>query len=271
MNRSTDDTIVEQRSFIEICDWESFQYSGSHRKPDPPWPWFRLHNNFMESQTWFEMTKPQRADFIALLSLVSRFGNLIPKDMKWLKSHGVSSKTLPSLEQLWLIRSFSLPVNDKRIKNLRSVLSGGTPRRGEERREEEKERRDNGSPSDGSARKKGRRTPPHDFEIAPVSKQWAMTKYPNVDIDKETTKFRVWEFSEPKSDWDAAWRNWIIRAAEYSAKNANSKSTESSLSDLAAKHGLTQGAEETEERFQKRVSDASVMARYEYSAGHFQQ
>jgi hypothetical protein len=127
-----------QRDFIEICDWESFQYSGSHRKPNAPWPWFRLHNNFIESQTWFSMTKPQRSDFVTLLSLVSRFGNMIPKDEKWLRSHGISSKTLPSLAQLPLIRSFSLPADDKRIKQLRSVLSGGLPPRGEENRGEDK-------------------------------------------------------------------------------------------------------------------------------------
>jgi hypothetical protein len=137
MNAPSSEERSQQREFIEICDWESFQYSGSHRKPDPPWPWFRLHNNFIESQTWFAMTKPQQADFVTLLSLVSRFGNLIPKDMKWLRSHGISSKTLPSLEQLSLIRVFWLPADDLRIKQLRSTLSGGTPLRGEERREEE--------------------------------------------------------------------------------------------------------------------------------------
>lgn len=127
-----------RHEFIEICDWESFQYSGSHRKANPPWKWFRIHNSFLESPVWLSMTKPQRADFITLLSLASRTGNMIPNDKKWLRLHGVGTKTLPSLEQLSLIREFSLPIDDKRIMALRSVFSGGTPPRGEERREEEK-------------------------------------------------------------------------------------------------------------------------------------
>ena len=133
-----------QRIFIEICDWQSFQYSGSHRKADPPWKWFRLHNSFIESPIWFSMTKPQRADFVTLLSLASRTGNLIPKDRKWLSSHGISAKTLPSLEQLSLIRVFPLPQDDQRITELRSILSGGTPLRGEEKREEENRKEENG-------------------------------------------------------------------------------------------------------------------------------
>lgn len=137
MTSPSDNQHRPQRIFIEICGWESFQYSGSHRKPDPPWPWFRLHNNFIESQIWFAMTKPQQADFIALLSLVSRFGNFIPMDVKWLRSHGISSKTLSSLEKLSLIRIFSVPADDRKIKQLRSVLSGGTPCRGKEKRTEE--------------------------------------------------------------------------------------------------------------------------------------
>ncbi len=126
-----------RREFIEICGWESFQYSGSHRKANPPWKWFRIHNSFLESPDWLTMTKPQKVDFITLLSLASRTGNMIPNDKKWIRLHGVSTKTLPSLEQLSLIRIFSLPIDDKRIMTLRSVFSGGTPPRGEEIREEE--------------------------------------------------------------------------------------------------------------------------------------
>ena len=123
--------------YIEVCDWESFQYSGSHKKTNPPWKWFRLHNSFIASPTWLAMTKPQRADFVTMLSLASRTGNMIPDDRKWLRLHDVSAKTLPRLEQMSLIRSFSLLPDDKRIRTLRSVYSGGAPPRGEQSREEE--------------------------------------------------------------------------------------------------------------------------------------
>ena len=143
--------------------------------------------------------------------------------------------------------------------------------REEQSRTDKKESRDDDSLSDGSARREASRTAPHDFKITPKSRQWAITKFPEVDIDKETEKFRLYEFPMPKSDWDAAWRNWIIRADEYSEKDKNNKGSESSLSELAKKYGLSQVEDETEEHFRKRVSDASIMAEYRYSTDQFRQ
>lgn len=37
---------------------------------------------------------------------------------------------------------------------------------------------------------------------------------PGVDIEVEARKFRDWEFKTPRSDWPAAWRNWIQRCRE---------------------------------------------------------
>ena len=125
----------DSREFLEVCDWESFQYSGSHKKPEPPWRWFRVHVSFMNSPIWQQMTKPQRSDFVSLLSLASQCGNLINADAKWLRLHGISSKTLATLTELQLIRRFSLPGDDQKIKNLRRVFSGGT--RAQSRREGE--------------------------------------------------------------------------------------------------------------------------------------
>lgn len=37
---------------------------------------------------------------------------------------------------------------------------------------------------------------------------------PGVDAEREAQKFRDWEFKTPRSDWVAAWRNWVQRCLE---------------------------------------------------------
>lgn len=58
---------------------------------------------------------------------------------------------------------------------------------------------------------------PKDFKITPKLLTWAQAKtmLDDATINRETEKFRDWEFKVAKSDWTAAWRNWIRKADEY--------------------------------------------------------
>jgi hypothetical protein len=49
------------------------------------------------------------------------------------------------------------------------------------------------------------------------------SEVPGIDIAVEAQKFRDWEFKTPRSDWPAAWRNWIQRCKETGqyAKKSN--------------------------------------------------
>lgn len=52
----------------------------------------------------------------------------------------------------------------------------------------------------------------------------ASSALPNVDAEAEAQKFRDWEFKTPRSDWAAAWRNWVQRCKEtgqYAKKRIN--------------------------------------------------
>lgn len=130
----------EIRDFFEVVDWEIFQYSDTRKKPNPPWRWYRVQMTFVRSPVWLAMTKPQRADFIAVLGAASETGNMIPVDRKWLRFRELSPNILRKLSNVGLVRGFSLPANHPKIKELRHVFSGGTPaqRRGEENSLEEK-------------------------------------------------------------------------------------------------------------------------------------
>ncbi len=98
--------------------------------------------------------------------------------------------------------------------------SGHTPdkvaqSRTEKNRTEQRESRQDNALSDClKAGAQGRRAPP-DFEVTKVLQEWAATNYPSVPIEKESAKFKRWEFPTPRNDWDATWKTWIQWAAEY--------------------------------------------------------
>ena len=73
------------------------------------------------------MSKPMRADFIAVLSAANATGNMIPVCKSWLKAFGLTPKILQKISKTGLIQSFSLPPDHKRIKDLRRMYSGPLP------------------------------------------------------------------------------------------------------------------------------------------------
>jgi hypothetical protein len=81
---------------------------------------------------------------------------------------------------------------------------------------------------DGDIKKKNKRLAPprkrcpEDFQISPDLRAWAATNAPDVNLETETAKLRDHEFKTPRSDWPAAWRNWIRQAQqEAPAKRGN--------------------------------------------------
>lgn len=59
----------------------------------------------------------------------------------------------------------------------------------------------------GSAEKSTRC--PDEFAVTPQLREWASQHCPSVDVELETAKFRDHEFAKARSDWPAAWRNWL--------------------------------------------------------------
>lgn len=61
---------------------------------------------------------------------------------------------------------------------------------------------------------------PSNFEITADLRAWAAEKFPAVDIEAQTEAFRDWEYAKPRTDWPAAWRSWIRKAADFGGKGA---------------------------------------------------
>lgn len=52
---------------------------------------------------------------------------------------------------------------------------------------------------------------PEDFE---PDLDFASREVPGIDAEAEAAKFRDWEFAKARSDWAAAWRNWVRNARD---------------------------------------------------------
>lgn len=116
------------REFASIVQWDDIQYTRTDKKPKPPWAWFRLQIAFLRSPLWCSMTKTQRADFISMCAAASQTGNFVPTDdARWLRQFELTRKNVRTLAELGLIAFSTLSLDDKRLNELRSVLSVGRP------------------------------------------------------------------------------------------------------------------------------------------------
>jgi hypothetical protein len=76
---------------------------------------------------------------------------------------------------------------------------------------------------------------PDDFAVTPAMVTWARAKCPHVDGKRETEKFvNHWTAaagpSASKKNWEAAWRNWMLYAAERTARPVLNGSTGQAVS-----------------------------------------
>ena len=116
-----------RREFCEVIDWDSYQYADIRKVPKPPWKWFRIPISVLRSAEYLSLTKPLRADFVALLGAASETGNLIPMDKRWLSARQITRNSIEKLSKSGLCRAFFLMPDDKRIRELRRVFSGVPP------------------------------------------------------------------------------------------------------------------------------------------------
>jgi hypothetical protein len=59
---------------------------------------------------------------------------------------------------------------------------------------------------------------PENFAVTEELRAWAAKEVPAVDVDSETAKLRDHEYAKPRSDWSAAWRNWMRTAEKFAAR-----------------------------------------------------
>ncbi len=82
-------------------------------------------------------------------------------------------------------------------------------------------------PMGGAKRKRGVKTPVAEpFVVTDSMRAWAEGKAPEASVERETEKFVNHALANGREckDWEAAWRNWMLRAAEFNgARNGQQK------------------------------------------------
>ena len=78
---------------------------------------------------------------------------------------------------------------------------------------------------------------PSDFRVGEDLKKWAAESFPRINLELETEAFRDHEFARARTDWSAAWRNWIRRASKFNSSYEdgavrNSRSSDSYYDDI---------------------------------------
>jgi uncharacterized protein YdaU (DUF1376 family) len=79
------------------------------------------------------------------------------------------------------------------------------------------------SSSNTNTHTKAARRAPEDFQVTEKMRLWAKTEKLDADLDAETRLFMDHEYEKPKSDWPAAWRNWIRNAPKFKMLNIGGK------------------------------------------------
>lgn len=72
----------------------------------------------------------------------------------------------------------------------------------------------NPKPKRGAGRGPPRKRCPEGFAIDENLKAWALLNCPDIDLQRELAAFKDWEFKSARTDWPAAWRNWMRKAQE---------------------------------------------------------
>ena len=104
-----------------------------------------------------------------------------------------------------------------------ATRSQETPR-GEESREEQIQKTPPASrvPPADAGRPRASKRCPESFAPSQDLRQWAGSDAPQADFDRELAKFRDHTFKTAHSDWPAAFRNWLRRASDDTAKRPQS-------------------------------------------------
>lgn len=173
----------------------------------------------MRVWSWFDShTENGNAPSVtaALLDRIAGVSGFVQSMQKcgWIvvSSDGVS---LPNFDRHCGVTAKQRAQNNKRVSKLRArnadsvteELQNHVP---EKRREEKK--REEVKQEHGAAKPRPSKRAPADFKPTDEMLAWAKAKHPFVDALAETESFLDYEYAQAKTDWVAAWRNWIRRS-----------------------------------------------------------
>jgi hypothetical protein len=88
---------------------------------------------------------------------------------------------------------------------------------------------------------RGQRRCPADFVVTPSLLEWAAKTVPHVNLSYETEAFKDYQYKTAHTDWSAAWRTWMRRAAQQRCYQPNKYETSYSRQQRERVAALTGG------------------------------
>lgn len=78
---------------------------------------------------------------------------------------------------------------------------------------------------------------PDDFEVTPGMRLWAAENIPQVNVDRETEKFKDHHVAagNTMADWSRAWQKWMRTADDFRASRGNRPGQQSETDDFFAR------------------------------------
>ena len=126
--------------------------------------------------------------------------------------------------------------------------------------------------SKGKKNRKGghaSRRAPKNFQIDDDMKTWLRQENITPEFAKrELQKLLNYEFRTPRKDWQATFRNWMLRAKEWQPSTTTTQPpVQTQTEELATHLNIKRREGESDEAFRVRVCNESVMADYPIHGG----
>lgn len=212
-------------AFFRVRNFEKFQ----HYKDRSP-PWIKLYNEVLDDYEFGQLPDASKMHLVAIWLLASRSNNRIPYDPTWVarRINASDPVDLDVLERAGFI-VVDQPLQKPEQHASAPLATCSPEREGETETEVEVEVVAPAAPSPPPASKKsnghGSRLP-DTWGMSPKLDDWVRAEYPWLDPPAEEEKFiDYWTAAAGqkarKLDWDAAFRTWIRKAAEYASSRTH--------------------------------------------------
>jgi hypothetical protein len=208
---------------ISLKGWDRFQH---YKDRDPPW--VKLYRDLLTSESWVLGTDLSRLVQVASVLLAARYNNQIPH--RWDLIRKVSS--LECTEKAFTEALRHLAANnfleikeasDVQTPELQSASNMLATCSSEAEQRQSREEREGESCAQQSRAPTATRLP-SSFELTPERR--AIAEAEKAEPDREFASFTdYWRAASGaksrKHDWDATWRNWCRRAADFKRPQTN--------------------------------------------------
>jgi len=181
---------------------------------------------------------------------VQKYMELLPH-IPWVSVEFDDSKYRVTVPKMWEWRDETTRKSGKGPEHV-------AQNRPEQKRPEQRE--SNAALSGGQAERVPVDRSQQDFVLTPDRRAWAEANRPDIDIDFETKKFRVYDFKRPLSNLEAAWKKWILDARSTLPNRASGTIVNDSrrqLLEMGLLLGISQGPDEPEDTYLARVKQAN--------------